>query len=243
MNGTTAGAAYAVSTDGTVILGQSPVSGGRSGSWPYKAVVTAASPGVLRSINELPGFADTVGTSGSAGVPYGCTPDGKYAVGTSYRGVEDAVLWILSDANPTNWTVIDLTHLAVSAGKLNIFSRLARAYSIGINPTGTLVITGMGLDTNSPANLRAFVMTVAALQAPVVPRPTVALLGSYPAGFTLSFQTVANPGLTYYLEYTTNLAPPVAWTTIVSTPGTGSIANLLDPNPPDSQRFYRVRIQ
>jgi hypothetical protein len=243
LNGTTAGAAYAVSTNGTVILGQSPVSGGRSGSWPYKAVVTTASPGVLQSINELPGFADTVGTSGSAGVPYGCTPDGKYAVGTSYRGVEEAVLWNLSDANPTNWTVIDLTHLAISAGKLNIFSRLARAYSIGTNAAGNLVITGMGLDTNSPANLRAFLMTVAALQATVVPRPTVDISGSYPAGFTLSFQTVANPGLKYYLEYTTNLAPPVAWTTVVSTPGTGSIANLLDSNPPDSQRFYRVRVQ
>ncbi len=243
LNGTTAGAAYAISTDGTLIFGQSPVSGGRSGSWPYRAVVTSASPGALQSTNELPGFADTVGTTGSAGVPYGCTADGKYAVGMSYRGVEQAVLWNLSDANPTNWTVTDLTHLAVAGGKLNIFSRLARACSVGTNAAGNLVIAGMGLDTNSPARTRAFVMTVAALQAPVVPRPTVTLSGSYPAGFTFSFPTVANPSLMYYLEYTTNLTPPLDWTTIISTPGTGTIASLPDPNPPDSQRFYRVRVQ
>jgi hypothetical protein len=136
-----------------------------------------------------------------------------------------------------------LTHLAVAGGKLNIFSRLASAYSVGTNTAGNLVITGLGLDTNSPARTRAFVMTVAALQAQVVPRPTVTISGSYPAGFTFSFPTVANPGLTYYLEYSTDLTPPFAWATIISTPGTGSIATLPDPNPPDSQRFYRVRVQ
>ena len=114
LNGTTAGAAYAISTNGTVIFGQSPVSGGRPGSWGYKAVVSSTSPGVLQSINELPSFADTVGTGGSASLPYGCTPDGKYAVGMSYRGTEKAVLWDTHDASATNWTVTDLTDVALA---------------------------------------------------------------------------------------------------------------------------------
>ena len=121
LNGTTAGAAFAISTNGTVIFGQSPVSDGRPGSWPYKAVVTSASPGVLQSITELPAFADTVGTSGSAGVPYGCTADGKYAVGMSYRGAEKAVLWDTHDASATNWTVTDLTDLALAKGATGDF--------------------------------------------------------------------------------------------------------------------------
>jgi hypothetical protein len=67
-------------------------------------------------------------------------------------------------------------------------------------------------------------------------------LGSYPGGFTFSFPTVANPTLTYYLEYTTNLAGAITWTAIGSRPGTGGVASLSDPNPPDQQCFYRIRI-
>ena len=159
LNGTTAGAAFAISTAGTFIFGQSPVSGGRPGNWGYKAVVSSASPGVLQSVTELPSFADTVGTSGSAGLPYGCTPDGNYAVGMSYRGTEKAVVWDTHDASAANWTVTDLTDLALAKGAMGIFSRLARAYSVGTDGTGNLVIAGMGLDTNSPAKTRAFLMT------------------------------------------------------------------------------------
>ena len=244
LNGTTAGTAFAISTNGTMIFGQSPVSGGRSGSWPYKAVVTSASPGVLQSVTELPSFADTVGTSGSAGVPYGCTGDGKYAVGMSFRGTEKAVLWDTHAASATNWTVTDLTDVALAKGAMGIFSRLARAYSVGTNGAGNLVIAGMGLDTNSPANPRAFLMSVGLSNAPVVvPRPTVTISVPYPAEFSFSFLTSTNGNRTYYLEYTTNLTAAVGWTTIGSTPGSGTVATLFDLNPSGAQRFYRIRVQ
>ena len=74
-------------------------------------------------------------------------------------------------------------------------------------------------------------------------RPTLAISGSYPAGFTFSFLTVADGSVMYYLECTTNLPPLAGWNTIDSTPGTGALAGLSDPNPPDRQRFYRVRVQ
>ena len=67
--------------------------------------------------------------------------------------------------------------------------------------------------------------------------------GSYPAGFTFSFPTVANASVTYYLEYTTNLTGAMSWSTITSTPGTGAIASLPDSNPSGQQRFYRIRVQ
>ena len=200
LNGTTAGAAYAISTNGTAIFGQSPVSGGRPGNWGYKAAVSSASPGVFQSITELPSFPETVGTAGSASLPYGCTGDGKYAVGMSYRGTEKAVLWDTHDASATNWTVVDLTDLALAKGALGIFSRLARAYSVGTNGTGNLVVAGMGLDTNSPANTRAFLMTVGPLSAAVVSRPAVTISIPYPAEFKFSFLTSTNASLTYYLD-------------------------------------------
>ncbi len=167
LNGTAAGEAWAISGNGTIIFGQSPVSGGRPGSWGYRAVVTSASPGVLQSVKELPNFPETAGTAGSAALPYGCTADGKYAVGMSYRGIEKAVLWDTHDTSATNWTVADLTDLAMAKGAMGIFSRLVRAYSVGTNATGDLVVVGVGLDTNSPANLRAFVTTLAPSNATV----------------------------------------------------------------------------
>ncbi len=243
LNGTTAGEAFAVNSDGTTIFGYSPVSGGRPGNWAYKAFVTTASPGTLQSVRELPGFPETVGTAGIASAPYGCTQDGKYAVGMSYRGAEKAVLWDTQHANATNWTVVDLTDLALARGKLAGFSRLTRACSVGTNTAGNLVVVGSGLDTNSPAKSRAFAMTVGFSSVPIVPRPHVTISAPFPAQYMFSFQTATNAGITYYLEYTTNLTPPVAWTTIASTPGNGALANLFDLNPMGQRRFYRVAVR
>ena len=245
LDGTTAGQAYAVSSDGTVIFGLSPKPGGTAApNYGYKAVFNTNFPGTATqlSINSLPNYPDAAGAANLA-VPYGCTADGKYAVGMNYRGMEKAVLWDTHDANATNWTVSDLTDLAMAGQSLNLFSRLTRAYSVGTNGGGNLVIAGVGLDTNSPARTRAFVMLVTLSNAPVIVRPTVAITGAYPAGFTLSFLTVANSNVIYYLEYVTNPVPPTVWTTLTSTPGTGAQTTLSDSNPSGLQRFYRIRVQ
>ena len=162
LDGTTAGQAYSVSADGTVIFGISP-KGAATGTtnFGFKATFNTTFPGnagTQLTTNQLPNFADTAG-SNTLAIPYGCTPDGTYAVGMSYRGTEKAVIWDTHDANPANWTVFDLTALA--SGNLDVFLRLTRAYSVGTNAAGALVITGIGRDTNSsPANTRAFLMTV-----------------------------------------------------------------------------------
>ena len=114
-------------------------------------------------------------------VPYGCTADGKYAVGMNYRGTEKAVLWDTRDASATNWTVTDLTDVAVGGGTMNIFSRLTRAYSVGTNGAGDLVIAGVGVDTNNPTRTRAFVMAVALTNPPApVPPDTMVLTRQRP---------------------------------------------------------------
>jgi len=136
-----------------------------------------------------------------------------------------------------------LTELALANGGPDIFSRLVRAYSVGTNAAGDLVIAGVGLDTNTPAGLRAFVMTVALSTAPVVPAPRVTMSGAYPDVLIFTFQTFADPNIRYYLEYTTSLARLTTWTTIASAPGTGALTSLSDYNPPDPRRFYRIRVQ
>jgi hypothetical protein len=245
LDGTTAGQAMAVSANGTAIFGLSPlVSGGATNNHGYKAGFNATYPGPATqlSTSRLPNFPDTAGSVNLA-IPYGCTADGRYAVGMSYRGLEKAVIWDTGNANPTNWTVTDLTDLAVASGSPGIFARLARAYSIGTNSAGSLVIAGVGYDTNSPAGTRAFLMTVSPPTAPVIFRPSVTISGSYADGYTFSFLSAASSSVMYYLDYTTNVPALSGWTRVGATPGNGGMTRISDPGPSDARRFYRIRAQ
>jgi hypothetical protein len=246
LDGTPAGQAYAVGTDGTIVFGSSPVVvGGVTNSYGYKALFNAAYPGPAAqlSINPLPNLPGAAG-SASLAIPHGCTPNGKYAVGVCSRaGIERAVLWDTSAPEPAEWTVTDLSDVAAASGASGIFTRLARAYSIGTDTTGSLVIAGLGFDTNSPARTRAFRLTLAPGTPPVVTQPTVTISGSYAAGFTFSFVSAASQSVMYILEYTTSLTPPCGWTPIAASPGTGAVAILSDPNPSSGPRFYRIRAE
>jgi hypothetical protein len=161
----------------------------------------------------------------------------------SFRGVEKAVLWNTSGSNPAEWTVVDLTEVAAANGILIGFARLSRAYSVGTDASGALVIAGAGLDTSTPANTRAFLMTVSPPIAPIAFPPIITTFGLSPEGFTCGFLSLANPDIGYYLECTTNIEPPSIWTPVSFTPGAGGMTSLSDPNPPSGQCFYRIRIQ
>jgi hypothetical protein len=233
------GQVFAISYDGTILFGHSPVSGGRSGNWPYKALYSGTT---LVSIRELPSFPDTAGST-SLGVPYGCTPDGKFAVGTDYRGAERAVLWNTSDSDPSRWSIVDLTDVAAASGILGTFSSLSRAYAVSTNAAGDLVVAGVGSDTNTLPIPRAFLMTLRPPLGSMSFPPSPTISGSHSEGFTLAFMGASGTNITYYLESTTNLTQSSSWITIGSTPGTGSLTTLSDPNPGDRQRFYRIRVQ
>ena len=239
LDGTTKGEALSISANGTIVFGRSPKPGSGTTNYGYKAVLTATVPGTVVSLFVLPGFPDTMGATNLA-APYGCTPDGKYAVGMCCRSAEKAVLWDTSDPNPARWTVLDLTDLAAASGTLDIFTRLTYAYSLGTNAAGDFVIVGVG---TAGADTRAFVMTVSPPLGPLAYPPAVRISGSLAAGFTFSCLSLANVTATYYLDCATNLPPLSGWTTIASRPGTGGWLNLSDPNPAGSQRFYRMRMQ
>lgn len=237
LDGTTNGEPFAISADGTRIFGQSPVPGGRPGNWGYKAVFAPTMPGPATqlSIHELPSFPDTSGANGNAATPWGCTPDGLYVVGMSYRGAETAVLWDTSDPDPAKWTVLDLMQYAAAEDIGGAFTRLSRAYSIGVSATGDLVITGIGI---AGEVTRAFLMTV-----PTPIRSTVRISGSPAAGLTFTFASLGSASLTNYLEYTTTLRLPHTWNPAASAPCTGNLTTLFDLSPPDTERFYRLRVQ
>ena len=164
LDGSEAGQAFAVSADGNTVFGQSPIVGDAN-NFGYKIV----NPGASQYINPLPLFGDEAGST-SLQVPYGCTADGSFAVGMDYRGTERAVLWDTHKLDSSLWTITDLTDLASAEGILGGFSRLTRAYSVGQEPDGDLVIAGIGSWSPdggvTPYTTRAFVMTV------MIPEPT-----------------------------------------------------------------------
>ncbi len=157
LDGTQAGQAFSVSADGLTVFGQSPKVGNTS-YFGYKVV----NPGASQVINALPLFGDEAGSI-SLQVPYGCTTDGRFAVGMDYRGAERAVLWDTSSSDPTGWKAYDLTDLANSQGILDGWTRLTRAYSVGLDAAGECVITGVGSwspDGGVTSYTRGFVMVV-----------------------------------------------------------------------------------
>jgi hypothetical protein len=238
LDGTTAGEAFCVSSNGTTIFGQSPVRDGRPGRWGCKTVLAATMPGPAAqlSTNELPNFPDTDGAGGSGSVPYGCTADGQHAVGMSYRGAEKAVLWNTGDPNPSRWTVIDLTEAARANAQLNGFVRLARAYSVARTAAGGLVVTGSGVDAGGTS--RAWLMALPAEnQARAVP------VGDSARAASFALLSGGGLRLTNYLEFTTNLARAVSWQTVASAACNGYLTLLEDPNPSGRQRFYRIRTE
>ena len=146
---TNSGIASAMAGDGSAIFGQSPITVGSTTNYPYKKVPG----GSITGLPLLPGSAGSV----SLGYVYGASVDGNYAVGMDYVGMERAALWgNLNDPNPANWWVINLTTWANDHGILGDFASLTRAYTMGIDGSGQLVIGGTG----SAGGTRGFILTI-----------------------------------------------------------------------------------
>ena len=58
--------------------------------------------------------------------------------------------------------------------------------------------------------------------------------------FTLSFP--GQPGVTYVVQQTTNLVPPVTWQTLTTLTSTGQVMQVLDSKATNATRFYRTQV-
>jgi hypothetical protein len=140
--GSTAGQAWAISADGSIVCGYSPVGDGRTGNWPYKAALNADRS--LASIVELKSL--NAAATDNQGIVYAMSADGRWGVGRDYSfGQDRAVLWDLQ--NPTQLPT-DLTAVATQLGVLGEFAAgngLRRAYSVGVDADQNVCIVGLGV--------------------------------------------------------------------------------------------------
>jgi hypothetical protein len=159
---TTLGELWSVSQDGTAIFGRSFLTGTSGTYYGFKTTLTGfGGTHAQGAVNALPLFGDETGST-SLQVPYGASQDGKFAVGMDYRGAEHAVVWDTSASNPANWTITDLNDFAATAGIMDGWIRLSRAYSVADTGSG-LMITGEGVwspDGGTTLYTRAFVMLI-----------------------------------------------------------------------------------
>ncbi len=254
LDGQDLGQAFSVSADGTKVFGISYSTEDQGAAlWSFKAILTNGLPpstdpqnpnSVNRQteipsfIHKLPDYPDSV-TTGIRSVPYGCSADGRYAVGMNNRGLEKAVLWDTGDPDPNNWTIVDLTDLAASNNILGFFTRLSRGYSIGVKPNGDLVICGVGAyNDGSGDTTRAFVMILSTAAAPIQQPVITSLSGVGSGSVTVSYSnTIA--GKDYVLQYTTNLGSP-SWVAVSTNTAAGPTDAQTDNTANGARRFYRV---
>lgn len=164
LDGTLRGEAWAVSADGTKVVGVSP-SPGETGNWAYYCTNPGAADQTIVRLPTADNFAGTYATNSQA---YGISPDGRWVVGFDYTVVspakERAVLWDIR-----TMTEYNLTELATQMGVLGDFTALSRAYAVAVNEQGQPVVVGFGGLRDSGGQTRGFVFTL--------PEPTaIALL-------------------------------------------------------------------
>jgi len=104
------------------------------------------------------------------------------------------------------------------------------------NP-GDYLVTFTAYNSDNPSGVST------SLMVQVVPLVAPQLIASSWSSnnFTLSFPGQA--GITYVVEQTTNLAPPVTWQTVQTLISTGSVVQVTDTKATNTMRFYRTRMQ
>ena len=168
------GEAFDVSDNGLYVVGISQLGTDTVNSYAYKATFAGTT---WQSSSLLPVTGLETGSTTKTAA-YGISPDGGYVVGGSYQGSWHSMLWNTYDANPANWSYVDLTQYATSIGILDGWTSLQRGWSVGVDPlTGDAIVTGEGV-YNGLA--RAFVMQV--------PEPSAAALAGMGLAALLAFR-------------------------------------------------------
>ncbi len=103
--------------------------------------------------------------------------------------------------------------------------------------TGDYPVTFTAYNLDNPSGVSiSQVIHVVPINPPDLPVPTI-------VGGTIEFQFPTQLGGNYYVQYATNLAPPVKWTTLESDYFSFGTAVVVQDSATNQARFYRVLVQ
>ena len=166
--------------------------------------------------------------------------------------LESELVGDLAVAIETAWTEVLANHAVALTGRLSgRASRLEWSFGDGPSVTnesyivlhdwaspGDYTVSFTAFNADHPGGVSTnLVVHVLPLESPAL--TTVPLTASME--FWLSF--TSQPGANYWIEYATNLSPPVTWLPLQAIIGTGDLVQANDAQITNAARFYRIRAQ
>ena len=255
-NGFTANASFNLSTGGDTILAyQGPTN---SPTFLYGVGWAMGTPwiesGALSANNSMVPAGLSAGTYTI--VSCGTSDNYQYNSANGTSGSPGSLLqWV---ANAGNWTADDAAAFAkftpdFTVGVVEQYNDFVPGYeNRDVGNFTTCAVTGLtegvtyyyrvkayNVSSNSPFSGITSVVT----SASSTPDPQPIVIGHGPGGgaTSMSVQIPATIGVTYQLEYTTNLlAQPPAWLSAATIEATTATVTLEDADPTDGQRYYRI---
>lgn len=104
---------------------------------------------------------------------------------------------------------------------------------------GTFTLTATARDLAGASATATVTVNLTALPIPIGNVAVTMVAAGLTAG-RFHFAFLSEPGVTYVVEYKTELSAP-DWQTLTSVSGTGELVPVEDPTPPSGSRFYRIR--
>jgi hypothetical protein len=129
------------------------------------------------------------------------------------------------------------SHLEWAFGAVSVFTNLSYLTSYSWANPGDYTVTFTAYNADNPAGVSTNVVVHVVPFAP----PQLTVGGLSGTNFSLSFP--GQPGVTYVVEQTTNLALPVTWQTVQTLVSTGALMQITDTRATNAMRFYRMRTQ
>ncbi len=252
-NGFVSNANFSLSTSGDTILAYQGSS--NSPTFLYGVGWAMATPWVAASTNSNnSGIPAGLGVETYTIVSCGALDNCQYLASNGTTGSKGTLLQLV--ANAGNWTSDDATSFAkftpdFTVGVVEQFNDFVPGYeNLDVGSATTCAVTGLtegvtyyyrakayNATSNSPYSGTTSVVTAASS----TPAPEPIVNATMPAGGAMSMQIATTAGITYALEYTTNLwAFPPVWSNVVSALGDGNPVTLQDADSADAKRFYRI---
>ena len=174
----------------------------------------------------------------------------QYTVNLKNQGIASASSVTVSDPLPAGITYVSSSASAGSAsyssgtvtwdaGALNVGQSATLTINVAAAYPGTKVNTATAA-TAGEANLANNSSSATVIVLPLAPQLTGPVYNPGTTNFSLSLGTEI--GVSYTLQYATNLTAPIFWQGCQSITGDGTVRQLQDPAAAEGQRFYRVVI-